>query len=738
MKKQFLKFSSVVIAAILAMPAILPTKACTGVIVGGDLTEDGTTIFGRTEDLEVNHNKAYKVHPAGEHKANSTMIDCGMDCKVGYTHTFSHDSYQYTSVSDTTPEDGEFAEAGFNEKGVIADMTVSAHANDEVLKVDNYVEEANPNYGISEGIITTVILSESDSALDGIKRIATIFATKGSAEGNAFVIADKNELWYMEVYTGHQFLAMKYPRDKYSVFPNTFWINEVTLEKGEETEHYLIDKTNNYIYSKGLFDVAEKAGTFVGNKEKGVINAAASYAPSEYRSGERYRVYSGIKALNPKSSVQENDQVYHFLQTAPNKTISLKDVFAVTRNRLENIGKVGSEARNGLYPIGNRNTMESHVFQIGKNATTEYPGVMWLALASPRFSPYIPYYPNQTSGIEQASSDSNEFTEKSVYWLAEDCMHTAETDLAFFNKIVEKYIPDFENKLVSNTSINPMDAQSSTMKNHQDAKAGYELLKKMHTEMKEAYEKYLQEKETTTTTYNRRNGITAVVVAPKGTANVRLQASVDRKGTTVSIGDVYGNEVKELAHPVELTLTSKKFEEGKDYTLTINGEQKTAKAVSGTLTFKIGPEENPVEPEQPAEPTKVVLQVKKVDSKLEGYPEGDYEAYEISFVDAQGNVVKDGKMREVAVTLEKLEAKDVKVIHRKADNSTEEIKTIKSRNGKVIVFEHNDFSPFYFVKAKTEVKSTVNTGDNTSLMAYSLAVVASLATLAFALKKHSK
>ena len=181
-----------------------------------------------------------------------------------------------------------------------------------------------------------------------------------------------------------------------------------------------------------------------------------------------------------------------------------------------------------------------------------------------------------------------------------------------------------------------------------------------------------------------------------------------------------------------------KFEEGKDYTLTINGEQKTAKAVSGTLTFKIGPEENPVEPEQPAEPTKVVLQVKKVDSKLEGYPEGDYEAYEISFVDAQGNVVKDGKMREVAVTLEKLEAKDVKVIHRKADNSTEEIKTIKSRNGKVIVFEHNDFSPFYFVKAKTEVKSTVNTGDNTSLMAYSLAVVASLATLAFALKKHSK
>jgi len=62
MKKKFLKLGSFVIAGLLALPSILPIHACTGVIVGGDLTKDGTTIFGRTEDLEVNHNKAYKVH----------------------------------------------------------------------------------------------------------------------------------------------------------------------------------------------------------------------------------------------------------------------------------------------------------------------------------------------------------------------------------------------------------------------------------------------------------------------------------------------------------------------------------------------------------------------------------------------------------------------------------------------------------------------------------------------------
>ena len=205
MKKKFLKLGSFVIAGLLALPSILPIHACTGVIVGGDLTKDGTTIFGRTEDLEVNHNKAYKVHKAGKYKAGSTKVDCGTDCEAGYKHTFSHDSYQYTSVSDTTPEYGEFDEAGYNEKGVIADMTVSAKANSKAQGVDPYVDN-----GITEALITTVILSESDSAVDGVRRIADIFATKGSGEGNAFVIADKKELWYVEVYTGHQFLAMKY------------------------------------------------------------------------------------------------------------------------------------------------------------------------------------------------------------------------------------------------------------------------------------------------------------------------------------------------------------------------------------------------------------------------------------------------------------------------------------------------------------------------------------------------
>ena len=136
MKKTVSMLCGCALAAGLVISSVFSSYACTGVIVGKDLTEDGSMIFGRTEDLEVNHNKVYKVHPAGEYKAGEAVKDVSSDPENGYSFTFTHNSYRYTSVSDTTPEYGNFDEAGFNEMGLIADMTVSASANDEVLAVD--------------------------------------------------------------------------------------------------------------------------------------------------------------------------------------------------------------------------------------------------------------------------------------------------------------------------------------------------------------------------------------------------------------------------------------------------------------------------------------------------------------------------------------------------------------------------------------------------------------------------
>ena len=112
MKKAIAAFA-LAFALLLTMPEV--AFACTGVIVGSDLTEDGSTIFGRTEDLETNHNKAYVIHEAGEYKKDSTIKDVSYDEENGYSYTFTKDSYRFTAVHDTTPEYGIFDEAGFNE-----------------------------------------------------------------------------------------------------------------------------------------------------------------------------------------------------------------------------------------------------------------------------------------------------------------------------------------------------------------------------------------------------------------------------------------------------------------------------------------------------------------------------------------------------------------------------------------------------------------------------------------------
>ena len=73
--KMFNKLCVSILSAVFLFTALaLPAKACTGVIVGSDLTEDGTTIFGRTEDLEINHNKVYKINEAGKYKKGEILL----------------------------------------------------------------------------------------------------------------------------------------------------------------------------------------------------------------------------------------------------------------------------------------------------------------------------------------------------------------------------------------------------------------------------------------------------------------------------------------------------------------------------------------------------------------------------------------------------------------------------------------------------------------------------------------
>ena len=438
MKKKFFSWPIPALMLLTLFP-FQAVSACTGFIIGKDLTTDGSTLYGRTEDLEPNHNKNFVVRERKYNKAGDKFVD--------ETNGFSFDlpavSYKYTAVPDVTPEQGVFDEAGFNEEGVSISATVSASANDHIQKVDPYVKD-----GIAESALTSVVLPHVKTAKEGVELLAKIVREKGAAEGNIVTIADKTGVWYMEILSGHQYAAIKFPDDKYAVFPNTFFLGSV--DKND---------TENTILSADLEKIAQDAGTY--KEINGSFHVAQSYNPP-LAEADRSRVWSGIKALDPNADVQYDDEYFELMHSTSDK-LSLRDAMNLQRNRLEGTdfkpqdqmeldGKGIPDKTKAdpvyKYPISNPNVMEAHIFQLKDNLPANTGGgILWLAMGSPRNAPYLPYYGNISNTSQPYQEMSTAYNENSWYWT-----------VSRINDLVAKYPELFEDGSIR-TEIERMESQ---------------------------------------------------------------------------------------------------------------------------------------------------------------------------------------------------------------------------------------------------------------------------------------
>ena len=356
----------------------------TEMALGSDLTEDGTTMFGRIEDLGTNdYNKLFNISPAGKHTAGEVYEGC-----YGFTYTFTHDSYRYTARRDdnglgvcpdcdSTHEHTPYEEAGTNEKGVMVSATESLYGTDAVLSVDPYVDN-----GIEEAEITTVLLSEASTAREGVALLTSIYDNAGAAGGSGVFIADQNETWFVENLTGHTYLALKLSSSVVFMQPNIAAMGKIDL-----------DDTDHVVASANLISVAQKAGTFVGDAAANVIDLDASYngdiASDRMAAGLNYLygtdtftkdnysetdfaisnvgengaivpVYSNIQ-LTKKFSVEDS---IHFFQTEP-------------------IGKTGN--------------VETHLFQVSATGDLNTAITEWTAFDDDVYNAFVPYYPMLTT-----------------------------------------------------------------------------------------------------------------------------------------------------------------------------------------------------------------------------------------------------------------------------------------------------------------------------------------------------
>ena len=468
MKK--LTFKVVIVIMVILLLPIQAVQACCGFIIGRQLTKDGTTLFGRTED--------YPYYPnGGKHNKNYVVVDAKtynegdqiQDESNGFTYPHAASEMRYTATYDSARVDGSngaFGEHGFNEAGVSMTATVSASPNKQVLATDPLKAD-----GLPEAAMLDVILPRVKTAREGVELLAKVIEEKGSAEGNIVVFADQNETWYMEILSGHQYVAVKVPEDKYAVFANTYYLGHVDLTD-----------TENVIASKDVEKVAKESGNYQTDKD-GNFHIAKSYGPAKYAEGDRSRTYAGITLLDPKAKVTYEDDEYELFRSPsdPNKKYTLEDAFAFQRNRFEHLngrfvpddqigvkkqGDDGSkdEVRQDQYKyaLGNENVIDAHVYQINPNLPKTFGGTVWLGLGPSRNTPYVPFYGNVKDTYQAFKPRTETYDPNSWYWTVWHIDQMAINNQDLFGKSIQNHWKALEEQLMIEQKVS--DAKYAALK----------------------------------------------------------------------------------------------------------------------------------------------------------------------------------------------------------------------------------------------------------------------------------
>ena len=248
------------VSSAVIMLAISSAQACTGVYVGKDVSADGSVMIARTEDIGSANSKRFVVHPAKDYQEGECYTDA-----FGMSVEYPSHTYRYTATPASKHRgigDNPYGAAGFNELGVAATSTITAYPNAKAIGADPFVET-----GLHELSANDIILSRATSARHGIEIVAEIVDKYGSGEGNIIMTADENEAWYMEIYTGHQYAAIKLPDDMAAVIPNAYMLGEIDVTSPD------------VIVSKDLVRLAKINGFY--KETNGKINLRQTYAEKE-------------------------------------------------------------------------------------------------------------------------------------------------------------------------------------------------------------------------------------------------------------------------------------------------------------------------------------------------------------------------------------------------------------------------------------------------------------------------
>lgn len=449
------KMTAAVMGLALLFSNVSSAYACTGIYVGSEVSESGSTFIGRSEDIGDLYGKVYATTPAKDWPEGAQYEDSyGFSMPYPghtYAYTFVRDSYAYgENMQDADGQNiGEpYGAAGMNEKGVAVSATVSTQYNDLAAAADPLLDT-----GICEISITSVLLGGAATAKEGVQLLANIVDTYGAGECNAIVISDPQEAWYFEVLSGHQYAAIKLPKDKVGLNPNITLLGEI-----DPTD------TENVVVSKDLVSTAE-AGGFLKLGENGNIHVAKSYAVPESGKGQYSRYYQGLYYVNPEAAAQldvehiNNNENPVSLLIDPAKKLSTLEVLQYLGYRGEG-SAMNSNENPDIYPIGNNRQSECHVFELRENMPAELATIQWQAMADADFSVFVPFYGTLlTDTNEHYQKEGDSFTEGSINWNFQTINAICSENRELYGANIKAYFEQYQESLIQQQAA--VDAEMS-------------------------------------------------------------------------------------------------------------------------------------------------------------------------------------------------------------------------------------------------------------------------------------
>ena len=439
------------------------SAACTGIYVGKDASADGSTIIARSNDYSVDWGNHITITPHVDNSPGRSMpvsADGEVKTEIPAT-TYKYTATPYMDSTELSNTTGCDAAACTNEYGVSMTMSVSAYLNNESLKADPLVPQ-----GLAEITAADLVICQSKTAREGVEVLLATVDKYGNAESNIAMIADQNEVWYVELYGGHQYAAVKMPKDKVAVFGNEF-----SLE-------YLSDYEDS-ITSPDLTSLAEKNGFAVKGKN-GEINLFESYAGTKINNDTAHmRTWEGHRLLNPSkySSDYNHNQMYP-LSFTPDKKVSTENVAHVLRDRYEGTQYSPDEAgKNDSRAIGSDQTLSAHIIQVFPNLPPEMSCVSWVSSGPPVYGVFVPVSNDCVNvstdyGANQPESDTDLFyTEHYPYYLFKDlCTHCMGPDqYKDYGRPVQTYWNQSESNMFTTMST----VLSNAEKMEKDTRANY-------------------------------------------------------------------------------------------------------------------------------------------------------------------------------------------------------------------------------------------------------------------------